>query len=50
MPLLYGVVLPNGFRTGKREATMKDGLPTLALSKTEETAQKAVTVTAKEKK
>jgi HSP20 family protein len=43
------VVLPGGLKTDKAEATMKDGVLTLAIPKAEEVKPKAIKVKAKEK-
>jgi HSP20 family protein len=44
------VVLPGGLKTDKAEATMEDGVLTLAIPKAEEVKPKAIKVKAKEKK
>lgn len=43
------VVLPGGLKTDKAEATMEDGVLTLAIPKAEEVKPKAIKVKAKEK-
>jgi len=44
------VVLPNGLKPHKAEATMEDGVLTLTIPKAEEAKPKAIKVKAKEKK
>ncbi len=44
------VVLPNGLKSDKTEATMEDGVLTLTIPKAEEVKPKAIKVKAKEKK
>lgn len=44
------VILPGGLRSDKAEATIEDGILTLAIPKAEETKPKAISVKAKEAK
>ena len=44
------VVLPNGLKSDKAEATMEDGVLTLTIPKAEEVKPKKISVKAKEKK